>query len=239
MLFTLCENISNCLFYGQSLSLTKSRVEHVKRHLIALRSTRNGDQSLVAVVLWLVDLDDTATKLAYLIDLRSTLADDRSNHVVRNEDLLRKRLAWNNALHRLVWWASMRCGTRPAMLSRLLRANATVASCRLASIMERSLWHLWLETLLHLRLSISVGWALSWVMITTSLVIRMAVVAASWLWHIWNYLHTAWDDTGRPTTAGSICRGGRTAEALSELLEESASNIICSNMNRISDTEHD
>ena len=69
-------------------SLTESGIKHVERHLVTFLRARDGNQPLVAVVLWLIDLDYTAAKLAYLIDLGATLADDRTDHVVRNEDLL-------------------------------------------------------------------------------------------------------------------------------------------------------
>jgi hypothetical protein len=53
-----------------------------------------SDETLVAVVSGLVDL---ATELTHFVDLRTTLADDRTIHVVgRHEDLLRQRLAGLN-----------------------------------------------------------------------------------------------------------------------------------------------
>jgi hypothetical protein len=53
----------------------------------------DGYQTLVAVVSWLVDLDDTSTELADLVDLCAALSNDRTNHIVGNEYLLGERLA--------------------------------------------------------------------------------------------------------------------------------------------------
>lgn len=74
--------------YSGVLILTQSGVKHVECHLIALGSARNSHQSLVAVVLWLVDLDHTPTQLSDFVDLGSSFADDCPYHVVRDEDLL-------------------------------------------------------------------------------------------------------------------------------------------------------
>ena len=78
---------------AEVLSLTESRIEHVKRHLVAFSCSCDRDQSFVAVVLRLVDFDDTATEMTNFIDFSTTLADDCSNHVVRDVDLLRNWLA--------------------------------------------------------------------------------------------------------------------------------------------------
>jgi hypothetical protein len=56
-----------------------------------------SDETLVAIVSGLVDLDDVATELTHFVDLRTTLADDRTIHVVgRHGDLLRQGLAGLN-----------------------------------------------------------------------------------------------------------------------------------------------
>lgn len=68
--------------------LTKTRIEHEERHLVALLCTSDGNKTLVAVVLRLINLDDTSTELAYLVDLCTALSDDSADHVVGDEDLL-------------------------------------------------------------------------------------------------------------------------------------------------------
>ena len=70
------------------LQLTKSRIQHIKCHPITLFRSCDGHKSLVTVVLGLVNLDDTSTDGTYLINLGATLANDRANHIVWNEDLL-------------------------------------------------------------------------------------------------------------------------------------------------------
>ena len=93
MLLTLCRGCGQFLFLVlvrlNLTDLTKSRVEHVERHPVALLSARNRDETLVVVILRLVDLDDAAADLADLIDLLATLADNSPHHIIRDEDLLR------------------------------------------------------------------------------------------------------------------------------------------------------
>ncbi len=68
--------------------LTESRVEHVKCHSVALLSACDGDEPFVAVVLRLVDLDNTTANLTDLVDLLTTLTNNSPDHVVGNKDLL-------------------------------------------------------------------------------------------------------------------------------------------------------
>lgn len=82
--------------------LTQPRIKHIKRHLIALGRTRNRNQPLIIVVLGLIDLDDASRKLSYLVNLSATLADNGSDHVVRDEDLLCDGLI-RHALCWLLW----------------------------------------------------------------------------------------------------------------------------------------
>lgn len=96
--------------------------------MIALRSSRNRDQSLVAVILRLVDLDDTAAELSDLVDLRSTLSNDSSNHIIWNEYLLSQWLTRNHTLHRLSRGSSMALRNNVACLVWLLWSNTSVAS---------------------------------------------------------------------------------------------------------------
>lgn len=88
---------------GVFVKLTQPRVQHKQCHLVALLCTGDRDKTLVAVVLRLVDLDHTAAELADLVDLCTTLSDDCSDHVVRDENLLGQRLA-GHGLDWLLWW---------------------------------------------------------------------------------------------------------------------------------------
>lgn len=68
--------------------LTKSRVQHVKRHAVALLSSSDCHEPLVTVVLWLVNLNHAAADLPDLVDLLTALSDDGADHIVGDEDLL-------------------------------------------------------------------------------------------------------------------------------------------------------
>ena len=56
--------------------------------MITLLCASDCDQSLVAVVLGLVDLDHTSAQLPNLIDLGASLADDGADHIIGDENLL-------------------------------------------------------------------------------------------------------------------------------------------------------
>ncbi len=71
---------------------TKSRIEHVQRHRVALLCPRDRHKSLIAVVLWFVDLDYTSTQVSNLVDLRAAFAYDSAYHIIGNKDLLSKWL---------------------------------------------------------------------------------------------------------------------------------------------------
>lgn len=90
MFLTLCGLcVSNYSWWSEGGEFrTKSRIQHVESHLVALLCAGDSNQSLIAVILRLVDLDDTSTELSDLVDLSSTLTNDGTNHVVWNEDLL-------------------------------------------------------------------------------------------------------------------------------------------------------
>ena len=95
VLLALCIRVRASLAVSIFLGLTKSRVEHVECHLVALSRASNSDKSLVTVVLGFVDLDDTTTEMPNLIDFGTALTDDGTDHVVRNEDLLGDGLTWH------------------------------------------------------------------------------------------------------------------------------------------------
>lgn len=99
VLFALWIRVRASLAVSIFLGLTKSRVEHIECHLIALGRASNSDKSLVTVVLRFVDLDDAATEMSDLIDFGTTLANNGTDHVVGDEDLLCDRLTWHGAWH--------------------------------------------------------------------------------------------------------------------------------------------
>jgi hypothetical protein len=196
---------------GVLARLTQSGVKHVERHLVALLGTGDGDQTLVVVVLRLVDLDDTATQLAYLVDLGATLTDDRTHHVVGDEDLLGDRLARERgtALHRLLGgsraWLSWTSVT--ILLLWLLRASADVGSARGASTIA----HLSLRVL-HGRLALLVRHGVLWsgsasrlLSLPATVLIGVTHLAASVLRNVRDYLHAARHNSLRTTVTNSVC----------------------------------
>jgi hypothetical protein len=110
-------------------ALTKSRVQHVQSHLVALLRACDCDQTLVAVISGFVNLDHAATKLAYLVDLCTTLTDDGADHVVGDEDLLCERLSGHRD-RRLVGCTAVwyRRGTMRGTIGTRLGSAAVVST---------------------------------------------------------------------------------------------------------------
>ena len=222
--------------------LTQSRIKHVERHLVALLRTGNGDQALVVVVLGFVDLDDTAAQLAYFVDLGTALSDDGTDHVVGNEDLLGDGLSGEcgTTLHRLLWRSrAWLCGSSVAVRLRLLRASTDIRCTGRAS----AVGHLTLG-MLHRRLALLVGHGVLGSRGASSGKSRLLVLTgvahltASVLRNIRNYLHAARDNTLRTTVTDSIRRSCWSAEALSQLLDKRATDIVGGNVDSISDTKY-
>jgi hypothetical protein len=69
--------------------------------------------------------------------------------------------------------------------------------------------------------------------------IRMTVLTTSWLGHVRYNLHTTWDCSSRTAAPGGVSRGCWTSKALCKLLHKSHSNIVCCDVNSISDTKDD
>jgi hypothetical protein len=220
--------------------LTKPGVQHIQGHLIALSGPSNCNQSLVAVVLWFVYLDDTTAELPDLIDLRSALANDCTNHVIWNENLLGQRLARHDALHRLDRRTSVRLGTNMASLLRLLRTYATVAGngWRAAIVHWYGSRLLLRDLALSIRMSIGIAWC-GLPTVRAPVVIWVAIVSASWLGHVWNHLHSSRHYSRRATASRGVRRCRGSSKPLRELLKEGASDIVGGNMNGISNAEDD
>jgi len=89
----------------------KPRVQHVQRHLIAFLGSGDCDKTFVAVILGLIDLDNAAAQLTYFVNLGTSFADDRTNHIVGDINLLCQGLTRHDTLHRLgrgTWMANLR-----------------------------------------------------------------------------------------------------------------------------------
>ena len=67
---------------------TKPGIQHIQCHGIALCSTCNRNETLVTVILWLIDLDDTTAQLSNFVDLSTSFTNDGANHIIRDIDVL-------------------------------------------------------------------------------------------------------------------------------------------------------
>lgn len=124
-----------------SCSLTKSGVKHVKCHSIALLSSSNGHEALIAVVLRLVNLNDTPAHLANLVDLLASLANNGTDHIVRNIDLLSHWLAGHACLSGLLAMGrGMRLGLSVSCHVRSGVRSSTVALRLATAVLNRNSW---------------------------------------------------------------------------------------------------
>lgn len=221
------------------------RIQHIKRHLITLRRARNCHQALIAIILRFIDLNHTATQLTNLIDLCSSLADDRTDHVVWNIDLLRQWLAWHNTLHRLDRWAGMASCCWSAVTAHLwlLWTDTAVCSSSWATAISD-----WSNTTLYWDWSRANLWVcLLWIWSRTAAsarivvlqVMGVAVAASRRVWDVWDNLHAAWDNASWAAAAGSVGGCGWAAETGGELLEESGGDIVGGDVDGVCDTEDD
>lgn len=225
--------------------LTKTRVQHEQSHLVAFLSTGDSDKTLVAVILRLVDLDNTTAELSDFVDLCSTLANNCANHIVGDENLLCQRLSRYHTLDRLLWRASV-AGSRLSSVGGVrtirvgcVRSSAGVCLARRASTIMDGCLSVLLRCL-SVRLLHRVTWlrrALGWVRATELL--RRAPLTTSRLRDVGYNLHTAGNDTGRSTTTGGISRSSWSTEAFGKLLYQSTSNIVGGNVDSISHTQDD
>lgn len=226
--------------------LTKSRIQHVQCHSVALLGTRDCDQALIAVVLGFVDLNNTSADLSNLVDLLSTLANNGTDHVVGDVDLLGQ---WGTGhtgttVHGLLTLRSsmgLRCCHMTAMLRRHVRSG-TIATGGLGGVVQRStgsrLRHGAVVRRLLLRIGVGRQVVVGSRIRTSAVVLALSKVASGRLGAVWDDLHTARDDTSGATTARGICRGCRSTEALIELLQKCTSDVIGSDMHSVGYTHY-
>lgn len=216
--------------------ITQSRIEHVQRHLVALRCTSDSNKSLVAVILRLIDFDDTPTQLADLVDLRTSLADDCPDHVVGDVDLLRQWLAWDNSLHRLRRGSSM--GSRHSTGCLRLWGHGAIAHGRGAAIAHRG--SRWLrDWCLSIRLPILSRGRVARTHVMVAEIFRMTKAAACRLGHVRDDLHPTRYNTGGASAACRIRRRRRPAKTIGELLQESACDVVRCDMHSVGNTKND
>ena len=112
----------------------------------------------------------------------------------------------------------------------LLRRTAIVYGCLrlLLGWLTMKIWH-----------TIRIRWCSLWLIVVSSIIVWMTILASSRLRHVRNDLHTAGNDASGPSTSGSIRRSCWTTEALSQLLDERLPNVVSSNVHGVCDTEDD
>lgn len=238
VLLALCHAVSTVLSSGIRLKLTKSRVQHVQGHLVAFLSTSDGHQTLVAALLWLVDLDDASTEMSDFVDLGSALSDDRANHVVGDVDLLSQWLAGHHAANRScsrsAGLGGLGCSVRTGLVGTSTGIRGMGGSAiRHGRLVDRG------RSRLAMEVGNTVGTRRSAVRmrVMSSEGLRMTVLAADRLGDIGHHLHTARDGSSRTSAAGSVGRSGWSAETLGELLDQGNGNIVGGNVDCIRNTE--
>jgi hypothetical protein len=180
-----------------------------------------------------------------LVDLSATLANDGTDHVVRDIDLLGKRLAGHGTTSGGGRGRGSTAGGRlwstSSVWSRLMGGATRVGGVGSRSTVR----HGWLadrgrgSLAVQIRDAVRTGLGAVRVRVVTLECFRMTILATSWLRDVRDDLHATGNGTGRTTTTSSIGRGRRATESLRQLLAECNSNIVCRNMHGIGNTEND
>lgn len=155
----------------------------------------------------LINLDHTATEVSNLIDLRTALSDDGTNHVVGDVDLLSQWLTRHDTPNGCGRGRSAAClsGLRCAVWSRLMGASSCVRGMGSSSIMQSRLGH-WCGSRLTVKVRDPIGACSSAIgvgMVSLEM-FWMAILTTSGLWNIRDNLHTARHCSSRATAASGI-----------------------------------
>lgn len=133
----------------------------------------------------------------------------------------------------------LRADVRRSMLGLDMRCG-TVRAGDLSTVRHRdgSMGRRLLRMTVWLRVGIG-GEVLRSLLVTSGVILAIAIVAAGRRGHVWDDLHTTRHGTSRGTTPSSICRSSRSTKPLVELLKKGAADIISSNMNSVRNAHHD
>jgi hypothetical protein len=220
--------------------LTKSRVQHVKSHAVALFRAGDCHEPLITIVLRLIYFYDASRHLPDLVDFGASFANDGTNHVIRNEDLLSQRLTGHVALHLLAVGSVM--DRRTDVTCGWMRLHlACVASAPALSWIVN--WHgIWLLLRMWWAVRLSIRRLVHMMrprILSSSVIFTIAVVPTCWLRQIGDDLHAARHYPYRSTASGCIRRCRWTSKALVELLKQRTSDIICCDVDCISHAHDD
>lgn len=101
-----------------------------------------------------------------------------------------------------------------------------------------SLLRMWLSVLIWHTVSIRRR-SLLVVVVSAVVVVWMSPLAASRLRNVGDHLHSTWDNARWAAATRGISRRGRASKSLGQLFDKGLTNIICSNVNCISNTKYD
>ena len=134
------------------------------------------------------------------------------------------------------------CRLMTRVRHRLMWSSSSITVLRRSTIVYRCLRLLLLLLLWRLpvkvRDAIRIGRGALRLIVMTLVVIWMAIISSSRLRYVWNDLHTTGDNTSWSATTSRIRRCGRSTKALRQLLYKCLAHVIGSNVNSISNSEH-
>lgn len=126
-----------------------------------------------------------------------------------------------------------------SVLWRLMWSSSCIALLRRTAIVYGRLRLLLRRLTMEIRHAIRVCRRTLWLIVMSSIVVRMTILAPSRLRHIRNNLHTSGDNPSRSSTSSRIRGSCWATEALGQLLHKRLSNVVSSNVYGICDTKND
>lgn len=216
---------------------TESGIQHVQSHLVTFLRSSDCNQAFVAIVLRFVDLDDAARELADLVDLGSSLSDDRADHVVGDEDLLGERLAGKHG-HWIRGRASLG-GRSTVGLAGLMRSSARISSGVLGvRVVDWGLRGRRGRLPVEIGDTVGVGGRALRRVRVALIGFRVAVISVKGLRLVRNDLHSTGNGSSGSTGSRGVGRRGGSSVSVGELLHERAGDVVGSDMDGISDAGH-
>lgn len=203
--------------------LTKSRIQHIQCHLVTLLRPGNGNKTLVAILLRLINLDNTTTQMPDLVNLSTALPDNGTDHVIRDINLLREWLTRQDAADGCSAGAAAGlCSMRGTVGTGLVGTRASVGWVR-----SRAVGHGgrrlrdggWDGLAVEVRNAVGARHESVGVVVVALEGVRVAVLASGRLRDVRDDLHAAGDGAGGTAAAGCVRGGCGAAEAFCELLD--------------------
>ena len=206
--------------------------------MIALLGTSNSNQALIAIILRLIDLDDTPRKLANLINLGTALADDCADHIIRDKDLLGEGLARQHVCHRVCGRSLLR-GRASTCLARLVGActRVCIGSLRVR-VVNGGLGDGCRGWAVEIGDAIGVSRCALGTVVVAFISVRIPIGSVHRLWLVGDNLHPPRDWASGAAGAGCVSRCSRAAKTLGQLLDKSIANVVSRDMNCVRNAEH-